>query len=92
VLLCLPDKQKTQLESIKGIFSKQAADDQDSSTSKKNVDRKNNLVKSFRAKYLPCKEERADLPLTIETNRFSLWSDNLPGQPTSRPEQPPELS
>lgn len=92
VLLCLPDKQKTQLESIKGVFSKQAADDQDSSPSKKHGDRNANLVKSFRAKYLTCKEERADLPLTKETSHFSSWSENLPGQPTSRPKQPPKLS
>lgn len=92
VLLCLPNQQKMQLESVKSEFSKQAAGDQGPIPSKKSEDRKNDLVKNFRVKYLCVKEERIDSPVRTTMNRFNSCSDYPIQQPATRPEQPPELS
>lgn len=93
VLLCLPNQQKMQLESVKSEFSKQTADDQGPIPSKKSGDRKDDLVKNFRAKYLQASRiAKSSLPILKTTAPFRINHSSLEKQPRHCPEQPPELS
>lgn len=93
VLLCLPDRQKMQLESAKENYAKIAGDIQGAQPSKKNEGGRDDLIKLFKAKYL--KTIKASLkafpvPATNEIYGYTVF--RLASPDSRLPEQPPELS